>query len=248
MRVFIAGDTHGVPAEFRVLKDFSIQEGLTLDDIIVIAGDAGIYYGGFTSNDARQIAMQAPCKFLIVRGNHDDRIEDVINAAESKGCWSTQQLLGNTVYVHKKYPSLFYALDEGGIYHIDGEKVMIVPGAYSIDKFYRLADGHPYNPREQLTKNEMDALLDLAEENPDITGVIAHTAPLLWEPYFRDLFFGGINQEKVDKTTDKFLDALIERLPNLKHYYFGHFHSDRNCGDAGVMVYRKILEYGTKHQ
>lgn len=246
MRVFITGDTHGGAAAFRTLRDFSLEEGLGADDVIVIAGDAGIYYGGQTYGSVRKIMRQASCKFLVLRGNHDDRIEEIIALAGGEGTWSTEQLLGNAAYVHRKYPNVFYALDEGGIYQIYGEKVLFVPGAYSIDKHYRLANGFPYNPREQLTTGEMDRLLQAAEDNPDITGVIAHTAPFSWERHFRDLFFPGIDQSRIDKTTDRFLDDLVERLPNLQLFYFGHFHDDRNCGEHGVMLYHEVVEYGTK--
>ncbi len=246
MKVFITGDTHGNPVSFYRLRDYAVRNDLSLEDIIIICGDAGLYYGGLAVDSVKDIMMQTPCNFLVVRGNHDDRIEDVVRKFAVSGSWGKQELLGNSVYVDRKYPNIFYALDEGGLYEIYGEKVLFAPGAYSIDKFYRLARGLPYNPNEQLSAEEMDNLLQLAEQHPDIVGVIAHTAPLSWEPCFRDLFFPGLDQSKIDKTTDTFLDSLVERLPNLAYYYFGHFHDDRNCGEHGIMLYHELVEYGQR--
>jgi len=245
--VYVTGDTHGGVKEYQALKRFALEQGLTRDDVIIIAGDAGVYYGGKAFGPGRTIMKESPCRFLIVRGNHDDRITHIIESGQASGKWSRREILGNAAYVNDGYPNVYYALDEGGLYEIDGEKVLIVPGAYSIDKYYRLENGFPYNPYEQLNPKEMDDLLQLAEDNPDITGVIAHTAPQSWEPCFRDLFFKGLDQSRVDKTTDKFLDTLVEKLPNLNVYYFGHFHADRNCGEHGVMIYHEVLEYGKRH-
>lgn len=246
MRVYITADTHGIADEFRKLRDFALDKDLCEEDIIIIAGDAGLYYGGHSYGSGRKILSQTPCRFLILRGNHDDRICDVIREFPNEDVWAHQSVLGNDVFYDKRYPTILYALDGGGLYDIYGEKVLFVPGAYSIDKQYRLDHGFPYNPHEQLTTSEMDALLGIAEENPDIVGVIAHTAPLSWEPHYQDLFFSSVDQSKVDKTTDRFLDALIERLPQLKYYYFGHFHDDRSCGERGRMLYRDIVEYGMR--
>lgn len=246
MRVYITGDTHGQVEAFRHLADFAHARDLTDDDIIIVAGDAGIYYGGLTMGSGRKVMEQAPCRFLIVRGNHDDRISDVIARSEDPTRWEQGELLGNTVYFDRRSPTVFYALDGGGLYEIYGDKVLFVPGAYSIDTRYRLEWGLPYNPDEQLTCGEMDDLLEVAERHPDIAAIIAHTAPLSWEPYFDDLFFKGVDQSLVDKSTDRFLDVLIALLPDLKYYYFGHFHDDRNVGDDGIMLFHEVIEYGKR--
>ena len=54
--------------------------------------------------------------------------------------------------------------------------------------------------------------------------VLTHTAPIDWEP--SDLFIGGIDQSKVDKTMEIWLGRLKDKF-TWGIWLFGHFHADR---------------------
>ena len=53
---------------------------------------------------------------------------------------------------------------------------------------------------------------------------MTHTCPLSWEP--TDLFLGGIDQSRVDKFMETFLDDIKDRC-SWSVWCFGHYHADR---------------------
>ena len=72
-RVFIRGDTHG---DFSWLPAWCIENHTTIDDTLIILGDAGIMYYGPTSDRERMLKefiTKQPITLLCVRGNHEAR-------------------------------------------------------------------------------------------------------------------------------------------------------------------------------
>ena len=55
------------------------------------------------------------------------------------------------VYYEEKYPNLLFAKD-GEIYDFDGKKAVVIGGAYSVDKYYRLRNYMPWFESEQPTE------------------------------------------------------------------------------------------------
>ena len=198
-----------------------------------------------------------PGSWIILRGNHDDRYwakncqikyedEKPIEWIPHEG-W---EVTSDGLYLYqKKYPNILYIYDDGGLYSINDYNFLFVPGAYSIDKYYRLDNHLPYNPDEQLTVKEQYRLINIVKDcnknRIPIDFVIGHTFPLHIEPYYRDLFLDFIDQSSVDKNTEKFLDVLskdFERNFAFKHYFGGHFHDDRELNDNYTMLYHYIAE------
>jgi 3-oxoacid CoA-transferase subunit A len=109
------------------------------------------------------------------------------------------------------------------IYNIEGYKTFIIPGAYSVDKLYRLRKGYPWFQSEQLTEGEMEFGLQTAKKGPfDL--ILSHTCPLSYEP--TDLFLSVIDQTTVDKTMERYLNQ-IELNTQYKLWCFGHYHQTR---------------------
>ena len=52
--------------------------------------------------------------------------------------YKLQEWNGGKVWVEEAYPNILFAKD-GEIYDIAGMKTIVIGGAYSVDKFYRLA-------------------------------------------------------------------------------------------------------------
>ena len=101
-----------------------------------------------------------------------------------------------------------------------------IGGAYSIDKFIRIEndwgwweDEQPSDKIKQRVEHRLDA------ENWKVDVVLSHTAPLKYEPRekFLDL---GIPQHSVDKSTEKWLDTIEDRLYYDK-WYCGHYHTNK---------------------
>ena len=149
---------------------------------------------------------------------------------------------GNLVWVENKFPNILYALDEGGEYDIEGNKTLVIPGAYSVDKCYRLANNLTWFPEEQLNDEEKIQLIKKIKPSYDY--ILSHTCPLNWQYNISDLFLPQVDQSKVDKSTEKFLNEVINKT-HWKRWYFGHYHKDRDFVDEkATMLFHSVIPFG----
>lgn len=221
--VIITGDTH---REFERIFDFCEAYGTTNDDIVIILGDAGInYYLDESDYWLKEELSTLPCQLFLIHGNHEER-PDLIGSYEEKE-WH-----GGIVYVEAEYPNLIFAKD-GEIYDFDGKRAVVIGGAYSIDKISRLKSGTPWFDTEQ-PNNMIQEYVErqLNKVNWKVDYVFTHTAPLKYEP--REEFMPGINQLYVDKSTEKWLDSIEDRL-QYEHWFLGHYHCDKHIGQITIL-------------
>lgn len=130
--------------------------------------------------------------------------------------------VGGPVWIEEEFPRIRYFC-EWGHYTINGLRTLVVGGAYSVDKYYRLAQGWKWFESEQLTELEMDACLrNTRMEHFDL--VLTHTCPYSWRP--TDLFLRGIDQSKVDNTMEIWMEKLKEEM-DWGIWLYGHYHTDR---------------------
>ena len=255
-KIWITGDKHGYAQD---MANVILQcKDATSQDYLIICGDFGAEYGKYVMGGLKKVCKTFPGKIIVLRGNHDEcywkkhTIENTkdISLQTPEDGWkfvSEESYYPHFIY-QQKYPNILYTRDEGDIISLGGYKFLFIPGAYSVDKFYRLAYDLPYNPKEQLTDVEKVNLIDLIEEwlmYNKIDFVISHTFPLSWEKYYKDLFLTDINQSTVDKKTEKFLDKIKKILNNKYiHWFGGHFHDDRELNEKATMLYNKVVEIG----
>ena len=255
-RIFVTGDIHG--ASYNISRVISQIENPKEDDKIIICGDAGFEYMDYIQGAAKKAAKKFPGSWIVLRGNHDSRYwaahcdieydneENPVQWIPHQGWEFTED--GQYIF-QKKYSNIKYVCDAGGLYNIEGYNFLFVPGAYSVDKFYRLETHRPWNPQEQLILKEQKDLINLVSDcnlnNIPIDFVIGHTFPLYIEPYYKYLFLDFIDQSSVDKTTEKFLNGLsfmFEQNFAFKHYFGGHFHSDiYNMKNKYTMLYYDVV-------
>ena len=110
------------------------------------------------------------------------------------------------MYKESTYPNLLFAKD-GEIYDLDGHKAIAIGGAYSVDKYYRLASGGHWWPDEQPSdeiKRRVEEKLASVSWRVDI--VMSHTCPDKYIPV--EALLPGINQDFVDRSTEKWLDTI----------------------------------------
>ena len=248
-RIFICADLHGDP---RVIQQVIAKiENPTKDDVIIVAGDAGFEYGTYSMGSAKRAARKFPGHWIVMRGNHDNCYvkRHTYNGVLMNG-WSFYGNQNEYIY-QNKYPNILYVSDLGGIYFIKGLNFLFLPGAYSVDKNFRLRNNYPYNPEEQLSKDDMLKMIVLVDDwnkqNFPIDYVIGHTFPKWLEPRYEDLFMSGLNQSEIDKTTEMWLgemSELFERNYAFKQYFGGHFHDSRWLTDKYRMVYHDPIEIG----
>ena len=210
------GDTHG---HTEKLIAISAKLDLTANDTIVILGDAGYNFFGNEYGDLRKkriIGKLLPTVFCI-HGNHEMRPAAIPS-------YTTKEWNGGFVYYEKDFPNLLFAID-GEIYDLDGKRTIVIGGAYSVDKFYRLYRGIPWFPDEQPSdeiKAKVEAALE--RENWKIDQVLSHTCPYKYRPI--EAFLSGLDQSTVDTSTEEWLDTIEERL-DYKEWKCGHWHIDK---------------------
>lgn len=225
--IYITGDTHGY---FDRIEDFCWNMNTTSDDILIILGDSGINYSGLILDLSKKRCLESlPLTIFAIHGNHEQRPHTIESYREKK--WH-----GGSVYFEEEFPSILFAKD-GEIYDFNGKKTIVIGGAYSIDKDYRLMYGYNWWPDEQPSdeiKDYVEKQLESVEWNIDV--VLTHTTPLQYEP--TEVFIPGIDQSKVDKSTEIWLDSIEKRLTYQK-WYCGHYHTEKKI-DKLELMYENI--------
>ena len=212
---YFTGDIHGSPIK---IQHFCRQMNLTANDTVVILGDVGANYYG-DSRDGhmkKRLAALAPTIFCI-HGNHERRPSTISDYELTT--WN-----GGAVWVQPEYPNLLFAKD-GEVYDIAGKKAIVIGGAYSVDKWYRLQSGLQWFSDEQPSaeiKNRVEQKLDALGWKVDL--VWTHTCPEKYTP--REAFLSGINQASVDNSTEQWLNTIEDRL-EYDAWYCGHWHINK---------------------
>lgn len=159
-----------------------------------------------------------------IHGNHERR-------PESLDVYDEREWHGGQVFTEDRYPNILFAKD-GEIYDLDGQKAIAIGGAYSIDKAWRV-EGRSWWPDEQPSeeiKSRVEQSLENCSWSIDI--VLSHTTPLKYEP--TEVFIRGVDQSKVDKSTEIWLDSIEDRLTYRK-WYCGHYHTEKKIDRLQIM-------------
>ena len=218
--IYITGDTHRDFTRLHKLKG-------TEKDMLIVLGDAGInYYLNEEDTKYKEYLNNFKIKLFCIRGNHEERPENI-------NTYKEVDMFGGKVYIEENYPNLIFAKD-GEVYNIDGLSVLVIGGAYSVDKEYRLMYGHKWFKDEQLSKEEMNNILDkVKDKHFDI--VLSHTCPYKYEP--KETFKLKLDQSKIDKSMEHFLDKIEESISYNK-WYCGHYHIEKQIDKLEFMFGR----------
>ena len=83
--------------------------------------------------------------------------------------------------------------------------------------------GYKWFKDEQLTKEGMDKIYNKVKgKHFDV--VLTHNCPYKYEPV--EVFLSGIDQSKVDKSMEFFLNKLEEKIKYDK-WYCGYYHTEK---------------------
>ncbi len=222
--IYITGDKH---RDFKDIYDFCFKNNLSKEDVMIILGDAGInYYLDMRDDFLKYQLQKLPLTFFMIHGNHEERPENIKT-------YETKFFHEGLVYYERNYPNLLFARD-GEIYDFNHQKVLVIGGAYSIDKDYRILNGYQWFKDEQPSEEIKKRVLNVLEKNNyQVDIILSHTCPYKYEP--REVFIQGIDEDNVDKTTEMFLDE-IEAKANYKKWYCGHFHTDKKIDKIEFMM------------
>ena len=246
-KYLVIGDLHG---SFKPIRDFHLRHNTNkkyneAEKIMICLGDFCVNYflddeaeGQHRDRQTKEKLGRYPFTYFVIRGNHEERPENMARKNPEK--WHTEMFLGGIVWVENDFPYIKYANDCPQPYQIGDYKTIVFPGAYSVDKHYRLMMGYSWFEDEQMTEEEMEEGRLWVQDYKSFDLVLSHTCPCAWEP--TDLFLKGLDQSTVDKTTERYLGEIEFHL-DYKAWLFGHFHAYRDYprtdGHRRTMLYNQ---------
>lgn len=213
--VYLTGDTHG---RFDRVIDFCVSKAVKQENTFIILGDAGLnYFGDRRDAENKEALAKLPVTFFCIHGNHEMRPGPELG-------YELRRYHGGQVWVQPEYPNIMFAVD-GEIYDLCGHTCLVIGGAYSVDKYYRLARGWHWWADEQPSQ-EIKAKVEcvLSERDWRVDIVLSHTCPLRYEPV--EAFLPSIDQSTVDKSTEQWLGEIERRL-HYERWYCGHYHIEK---------------------
>ena len=218
--IYVTGDTHRNVNKAKLLNfDYS---GLTKSDYIIICGDFGFIWFEDSDQPLLDWLEELPCSILFCDGNHDNA--PLIN--------SYPLLEWNGGRVHQIRPHVLHLM-RGEIYTIDNKKFFVFGGGESIDKMDR-KEGESWWPEELPTNEECEyALFNLERNGWKVDYVITHSAP--------DNILYRINPSFGHNILTNLLFVIDKQL-EFKHWYFGHYHIDRQIDDQHTAIFKRIIK------
>ena len=232
MSIYITGDKHGNKDKF-LYNDSLFERVATYGDTLIVCGDFGYIFDDSPKEYAfLNVFINKPYITCFIDGNHENF--DVLNSyVVEKYCGGYAHIIkcdmdGNPKLIH---------LMRGQIYEIENHKLFTFGGATSVDKDYRVP-GISWWEAEMPTDEEYeDAFHNLELNNYEVDYIITHTAP----DKIANLFSKDISGEK---RLNDFLQR-IDELTTYKHYYFGHFHDDRDLDSKHTVLFNEIRNIET---
>lgn len=227
--IYYTGDIHG---EVLHIRDMVTKYEIADQDVIVILGDVGMnYYGNNYGDQHRKKKLnKLGISVFCIHGNHEMRPETIPTYHEEK--WQ-----GGTVYVEDAYPNLLFAKD-GEVYDLDGQSTLVIGGAYSVDKWYRLRMDMNWfadeQPSDEIKSRVMQKLKNL---NRKVDVVLSHTCPERYIPV--EAFLSGIDQSTVDNSTEEWLGQVEAQL-EYGAWLCGHWHINKRI-DKLQFLYHDVI-------
>ena len=205
--IYITGDKH---ADFKDVFYFCYANKTTIKDTLIVLGDAGInYYTNEKDYMLKNSLLQYPITFFCIHGNHEERPENIKS-------YKTKEFHNGIVYYEEDYPNILFAKD-GEVYDFNNHKVLVIGGAYSVDKHFRLAMGYNWYESEQPNeKTKIKVKNTLKKLNNKVDIILSHICPYKYLP--REMFLAGIDQSTVDYSTEYFLDQIEESTNYILWY------------------------------
>ena len=226
--IYITGDMHG---DIQTFKDIMGKITCKLENTLIVLGDLGAnYYLNKTDKKFKNIISQYNINLFVIRGNHDANPANLNYMKEIKK-------YENIGYIEEEYPNIFYAKN-GEVYNIENNTFLVLGGAYSVDKWYRLEKGYKWFADEQMTEEEKQNFWN--KNIIKVDTILSHTCPYANRPIH--LFLTQIDQSSVDNSMEKFLDEVKLKV-EYKNWFFGHYHADEKVEEDMYMLYNGIIHY-----
>lgn len=210
--IYLTGDLHGDIRDKRIEFFKTLKE----NDLLIILGDAGIYFFPYKIEEWNNINLR--CLTIALRGNHDNT--NALHNMEEETLFEAKcYKLNDRTFIPK----------EGEILNMNGKKFFVFGGALSIDKAWRT----PYVdwwPDEQPNQSDyMNAINNLEKADWNIDYFLAHDVN---KDIAKKIFGVKIF---IDSSTSTMLGEIESqiRINNGKpyEYFFGHWHQFGKYGE-----------------
>ena len=202
----------------------------------IILGDGGFLWPGNNAWDKKNYKKLSsrPFPILCVIGNHEpvlgrpDLPERDIGIGEK------------VIVVNERKPFIAY-MKRGKVYHIENREFLVLGGALSIDKEYRIPDISWWE-KEYWTEAEKGEVFSLLETENKVDYVLAHTGP----GRINETVFASLRLSHLPKFFDEVaeLNEKIDAKIKCRQWFCGHWHQDEYYYDKTLerryqYLYRK---------
>lgn len=226
--IYITGDVH-CPYDVKKLntKNFPQQKNMSENDFLIVCGDMGLVWSYSEGKDYKSDLYwqkwfsNKKCTTLFVDGNHE-------NFSMLKS-YPIVDFYGGKAH---KICEKVYHLMRGEVYNLQGKTFFCMGGASSHDKELRVEDISWWKEELPNMDEIANARRNLEKVNNEVDFIVSHCC-------------SSRLQNKIDMgyETDILTDFFneVEGFVLFKHWYFGHYHIDKDFGDRFSCLYDKIV-------
>lgn len=222
--IHLIGDVHGSYAAINVLLTYSSP-----GDAAIIIGDVGLGFLNpkseiYNLTHLNNRLVKAGLTLYLLRGNHDN-----------PAIWCDGRI-NNSFY--DKFSNIKLVKDFS-VLEINGKRIGFVGGAISVDRTYR-KEGVDWWSNEAVVQSEEIKNLT----NLDI--LLTHTVADTFSPFGGDTenIKGFISRDfnllddlrAESKLMGEYFTQVKEASPNLKTWYYGHFHREYSTEFDGIEI------------
>lgn len=228
----MTGDSHGNQQRWIQY----IDPVLAPKDILIVTGDFGygFWNGPYWSQETFfDYLSEKDCTTLFIDGNHEN-FSELNSLPVETWCGGKVHLIRHNV-LH---------LIRGEVFCIEGNTIFVMGGGYSFDR-YRRTEGISWWPEEMPSEMEYkNALKNLGKVQYHVDYILTHTAPSETVAYLSTLNIGVSNDFSEEYPLTTFLNE-IQHKTFYRHWYFGHFHIDRDLWRNQTVLLNSIRELST---
>ncbi len=249
--IYITGDTHADFKRFSRKRMMSMNLNLTEEDYVIVCGDFGLCWApDKTFAYDTHFFAEKPYTVLWVQGNHEnyDMLKDF--APEEWHGGMARHTVRDKVIL----------LERGQVFDIEGKKFFTFGGASSHDVkdgildrrdpdfkakvkaakakggFYRIL-GESWWPEELPSEEEMwEGLKNLERVGNKVDYIITHCCTT----GIQNAVCSELGKDYQPDILTEYLEQ-IEAKTEYKHWYFGHYHSDKVIDEKHTLLYKGII-------
>lgn len=243
-KYFITGDKH---RNFKKVKQFCHDMKTRQKDVLIILGDSSLnYYEDYRDDKLKSELSKLNITLFCLHGNKEKRPQNI-------STYGIRSFCGGKVYYEPKYPNIYFAID-GEIYTFEGRKYMVVGGAHSVDKLWRIERNEPFW-EDEMPSDDTKHLVEqrLEQENNKIYGMLTHTCPIKYLPTEMFMSIRQNNKQNtrktrikkqvhkqrkftpdIDRSTEEWLGVLEDKI-QYSVWFCGHYHIDKQIDKITMM-------------